>query len=86
MDHFIQRTQEHADIILPGGNEPSSIKLVTTGVYDKVHSDVVNEIRSAFPGQEVESSPVLRCLHNQELPLYMNLESDLPEEQYYDVN
>ncbi|KAF5098442.1 hypothetical protein D0Z00_002055 [Geotrichum galactomycetum] len=86
MDHFIQRTQEHADIILPGGNEPSSIKLVTTGVYDKVHTDVVKEIRSAFPGQEVESTPVLRCLHKKELPAYLSLDKNLPEEQFYDVN
>ncbi|KAF5097753.1 hypothetical protein DV451_003712 [Geotrichum candidum] len=86
MDHFIQRTQEHADIILPGGNEPSSIKLVTTGVYDKVHKDVVSEIRSAFPNQEVESTPVLRSLHKQELPAYLSLDTTIPEELYYDVN
>lgn len=86
MDLFIQRTQEYADIILPGGNEPSSVKLIATGIYDRVQADFLKHIKVAYPGHEIEGSPVLRSLHREEVPVFMDLDEDLPDQQYYDVN
>lgn len=86
MELFIQRTQEYADIILPGGNEPSSVKLIATGIYDRVQADFLKHIRVAYPGHEIESSPVLRCLHREEAPVFMDLNQDQSDQQYYDVN
>lgn len=86
MDHYIQRTQEYADIILPSGNEPASVKLIATGIYDRVQADLLSHIKIAYPGRDVEPSPALRCLRPDEAPPVMNLNEDLPSQQYYDVN
>lgn len=88
MDHYIQRTQEYADIIVPG-DETSSIKLIATGIYDRVQADFVDQIKAEYPGHEMMSSPVLRCLgpnSNQMSPAILNLNEDYRSQQYYDLN
>lgn len=88
MENFIYKTKDYADVILPQGNEPGSVKLVANGIYDKVITEFLEFIQKNYPGCAPEKfqSPPITSLVRSEPPPVLNLADDIPDEQYYDVN
>lgn len=81
MEHFIQRTQENSDVILPGADEPTRLRLVATGLIDTIEADFLKRLGSSRT--DGSQSP-MKDVYTEELPSLLNL--DVDERQYYDAN
>lgn len=91
METYINKTKDNADIILPRGNDPSSVKLIASGIYDKVSEEFIQHMRSnpgviTSPLPESFNSPTIASLIKLDAPPAFSLLDDSREQKFYDVN
>lgn len=88
MDNYIYKTKESADIILPQGNEPESVKLVSNGIHDKVAGEFMEYISKKHLDSLRDNiqSPIYVSLTHSDIPPLLDLAEEVKTEQYYDVN
>lgn len=56
MSNFILGTKEHADVVLPRGAEEMGVKLVSVGLFNRLHQEVM----SIIEGEPIEEQENLR--------------------------